>query len=201
MAQANAGSGFRIVARGFLGRHLHARGPASADGQGRQGRPVRHRDGARARRAHPAHDRRLRPRSAAPSRSSSRPSARPRARCSNLPGRATRLYAMVGPMGIPSHIGKAKKVVCVGGGLGVAPMYPQARACKESGAYVIGVIGFRNKDLMFWEDKFGARVRRADRLHRRRLRRHQGPRHRGHQAGDRRSTRTSTKSSPSARRS
>ena len=66
------------------------------------------------------------------------------------------LFAMVGPMGIPSHIGKARKVVCVGGGLGVAPVYPQARAYKESGAYVIGVIGFRNKDLMFWQDKFGA---------------------------------------------
>jgi NAD(P)H-flavin reductase len=66
------------------------------------------------------------------------------------------LYAMVGPMGIPSHIGKAKKVICVGGGLGVAPVYPQARAHKESGAYVIGVIGFRNKELMFWRDKFAA---------------------------------------------
>jgi NAD(P)H-flavin reductase len=66
------------------------------------------------------------------------------------------LFAMVGPMGIPSHIGSAKKVVCVGGGLGVAPIYPQARACKESGAYVIGVVGFRNKGLMFWEDKFRA---------------------------------------------
>ena len=66
------------------------------------------------------------------------------------------LFAMVGPMGIPSHIGKAKKVVCVGGGLGVAPVYPQARAYKESGAYVIGVIGFRNKELMFWQDKFAA---------------------------------------------
>lgn len=67
-----------------------------------------------------------------------------------------RLHALVGPMGIPSHIGQAKKVVCVGGGLGVAPIYPQARAYKESGAYVIGVLGFRNKDLMFWEDKFRA---------------------------------------------
>ena len=68
----------------------------------------------------------------------------------------TRLHAVVGPMGIPSHIGQAKKVVCVGGGLGVAPVYPQARAYKESGAYVIGVLGFRNKGLMFWEDKFRA---------------------------------------------
>lgn len=66
------------------------------------------------------------------------------------------IYAMVGPMGIPSHIGAAKKVVCVGGGLGVAPVYPQARAYKASGAYVIGVIGFRNRSLMFWRDKFAA---------------------------------------------
>jgi len=64
------------------------------------------------------------------------------------------LYAMVGPMGNPSHIGKAGKVACVGGGLGVAPVYPQARAFKESGAYVIGIIGFRSKDLIFWQDKF-----------------------------------------------
>jgi len=64
------------------------------------------------------------------------------------------LHAVVGPMGIPSHIGGAKKVVCVGGGLGVAPVFPQLRAHKEAGAYVIGVIGFRSKGLMFWEDKF-----------------------------------------------
>jgi NAD(P)H-flavin reductase len=68
----------------------------------------------------------------------------------------TRLAALVGPMGIPSHIGHAKKVLCVGGGLGVAPVFPQARAYKESGAYVVGVLGFRNRDLVFWEDKFRA---------------------------------------------
>lgn len=66
----------------------------------------------------------------------------------------TRLLSVVGPMGVPSHIGDAKKVVCVGGGLGVAPIFPQARAFKESGAYVVGVVGFRTKDLIFWEDKF-----------------------------------------------
>ncbi|MDE2183833.1 MAG: sulfide/dihydroorotate dehydrogenase-like FAD/NAD-binding protein [Alphaproteobacteria bacterium] len=66
------------------------------------------------------------------------------------------LHAVVGPMGIPSHVGSSKKVVCVGGGLGVAPIYPQARAHKEAGAYVIGVVGFRSKALMFWEDKFRA---------------------------------------------
>jgi NAD(P)H-flavin reductase len=68
----------------------------------------------------------------------------------------TRLHGIVGPMGEPSHIGKARKVVCIGGGLGVAPIFPQARAYKESGAYVIGVVGFRNKDLVFWDDKFRA---------------------------------------------
>ena len=68
----------------------------------------------------------------------------------------TALYGMVGPMGVPSPISHAKKVVCVGGGLGVAPIYPQARGFKESGSYVIGVVGFRNKDLVFWDDKFRA---------------------------------------------
>ena len=66
------------------------------------------------------------------------------------------LYGIVGPMGEPSHIGAARKVVCVGGGLGVAPIYSQARGFKESGAYVIGVVGFLNRDLVFWEDKFRA---------------------------------------------
>jgi sulfide dehydrogenase subunit beta len=66
------------------------------------------------------------------------------------------LYGMVGPMGIPSVVSHAKKVICVGGGLGVAPIYPQAKAFKENGAYVIGVLGFRSKSLIFWEDKFRA---------------------------------------------
>ncbi|MGO9400775.1 MAG: sulfide/dihydroorotate dehydrogenase-like FAD/NAD-binding protein [Xanthobacteraceae bacterium] len=68
----------------------------------------------------------------------------------------TALYGLVGPMGVPSATGGAKKVLCVGGGLGVAPVYPQARGFKENGAYVIGVLGFRNKGLIFWADKFRA---------------------------------------------
>jgi NAD(P)H-flavin reductase len=66
----------------------------------------------------------------------------------------TSLYAVVGPMGIPSVIGKHRKVLCVGGGLGVAPVFPQARAYAHSGAHVIGVLGFRNRGAMFWEDRF-----------------------------------------------
>jgi len=68
--------------------------------------------------------------------------------------KGTKLYALVGPMGIPSHIDGGKKMIFVGGGLGVAPIFPQARAAKQKGCYVIGVVGFRNKDLMFWEEKF-----------------------------------------------
>jgi len=66
----------------------------------------------------------------------------------------TSLYALVGPMGVPSQVSGAKKIVCVGGGLGVAPVFAQARAVKEAGAYAIGVIGFRTRNLIFWEDKF-----------------------------------------------
>ena len=67
-----------------------------------------------------------------------------------------RLYGLVGPMGVPTAIGHAKKVVCVGGGLGVAPIYPQARGFKQAGATVIGILGFRSKNLVFWEEKFRA---------------------------------------------
>ena len=66
----------------------------------------------------------------------------------------TELISVTGPMGEPSHISNPGKVICVGGGLGVAPVFPQVRAFKEAGAYVIGVIGFREAPLVFWEDKF-----------------------------------------------
>ena len=68
----------------------------------------------------------------------------------------TGLYAVTGPLGLPIEMGEAGKVVCVGGGLGVAPIFPVARAFKESGAYVIGIVGFRNKGLVFWDERFQA---------------------------------------------
>jgi NAD(P)H-flavin reductase len=66
----------------------------------------------------------------------------------------SQLASLVGPMGIPSHIGNAGKVVCIGGGLGVAPVFPQLRAHRESGSFTIGIIGFRTRELIFWEEKF-----------------------------------------------
>jgi glutamate synthase (NADPH) small chain len=47
-------------------------------------------------------------------------------------------------------------VVLVGGGLGVAPIYPQLREYKLRGNRTISIVGFRNRDLMFWEDEFRA---------------------------------------------
>jgi glutamate synthase (NADPH/NADH) small chain len=61
----------------------------------------------------------------------------------------------VGPLGLPQHVEKVGHVVLVGGGLGVAPVYPQLRAFKEAGNRTTGIIGFRNKNLVFWEQKFG----------------------------------------------
>jgi homotetrameric NADPH-dependent glutamate synthase len=60
----------------------------------------------------------------------------------------------VGPLGLPQHIEKVGHVVLVGGGLGVAPVFPQLRAFKQIGNRTTSIIGFRNKDLVFWEDKF-----------------------------------------------
>jgi len=60
----------------------------------------------------------------------------------------------VGPLGLPSEIHNPGKVVLVGGGLGVAPVFPQLRGYKEKGNYTLSIIGFRSKDLMFWDDKF-----------------------------------------------
>jgi len=62
----------------------------------------------------------------------------------------------VGPLGLPQHIVPVGTVVLVGGGLGVAPVYPQLRAFKNAGNHTIGIIGFRSKNLIFWEDKFRA---------------------------------------------
>ncbi|HUW64315.1 MAG TPA: sulfide/dihydroorotate dehydrogenase-like FAD/NAD-binding protein [Spirochaetia bacterium] len=59
----------------------------------------------------------------------------------------------VGPLGEPTHIEKYGRVAMVGGGVGVAPVHPIARALKEAGNEVIGIIGARTKDLLFWEDK------------------------------------------------
>lgn len=66
----------------------------------------------------------------------------------------TELLDFVGPLGLPSRIEARGTVVLVGGGLGVAPVFPQLRAYKEIGNTTISIIGFRSKDRVFWEEKF-----------------------------------------------
>lgn len=61
--------------------------------------------------------------------------------------------ALVGPLGKPTHIENFGKVVCVGGGIGVAPLHPIAQALKNAGNKVITIIGARNKDLIILKDE------------------------------------------------
>ena len=61
---------------------------------------------------------------------------------------------LIGPLGLPSHIDKFGTVVCVAGGVGVAPIVPIAHAMKGKGNKVISIMGARNKGLIFWEDEF-----------------------------------------------
>jgi ferredoxin--NADP+ reductase len=63
---------------------------------------------------------------------------------------------IVGPLGHPTEIENYGTVVCVGGGVGIAPIHPIARALTGAGNKVISIIGARNEELLFWEDKMRA---------------------------------------------
>ncbi|HBT77813.1 MAG TPA: sulfide/dihydroorotate dehydrogenase-like FAD/NAD-binding protein, partial [Planctomycetaceae bacterium] len=67
-----------------------------------------------------------------------------------------RVKDIVGPLGHASEIENFGTVVFVGGGLGIAPVYPIQKAMKEAGNKVFSIIGFRNKDLVFWDDRMRA---------------------------------------------
>ena len=60
---------------------------------------------------------------------------------------------VVGPLGHPTEVQNYGKVVLVGGGVGIAPLYPIARALKDAGNTVFSIIGARTKELLFWEDR------------------------------------------------
>jgi ferredoxin--NADP+ reductase len=68
----------------------------------------------------------------------------------------------VGPLGLATHCEKWGTTVVVGGGIGIAPIYPIAQAWKKAGNKVHSIIGSRNKDLMFYEEEHRAV---ADELH------------------------------------
>jgi len=66
------------------------------------------------------------------------------------------IEAILGPLGKPTHIEKKGTVVCVGGGIGVAPLYPIVKAHKAAGNKVITIIGARTKDLVIFEEEMRA---------------------------------------------
>ncbi len=63
---------------------------------------------------------------------------------------------VVGPLGKPTHIENFGTAICVGGGIGAAPVYPIAKALKQAGNKVISIIGARTKNLLILEDEMRA---------------------------------------------
>jgi len=63
---------------------------------------------------------------------------------------------VVGPLGHPTELEKLGKVVVVGGGVGIAPIFPIARGLKLAGNEIISIIGAREKSLLFWEERMQA---------------------------------------------
>lgn len=59
----------------------------------------------------------------------------------------------VGPLGKEIEEKNFGHVVCVGGGVGIAPIYPKAKALKKLGNRITSIIGARSSDLLFWEDR------------------------------------------------
>ncbi|MEW6308220.1 MAG: sulfide/dihydroorotate dehydrogenase-like FAD/NAD-binding protein [Bacillota bacterium] len=62
----------------------------------------------------------------------------------------------VGPLGVPADLPGHGTVVCVGGGVGVAPVLPKAKAMHEAGVKVISIIGARSRDLLILEEEMRA---------------------------------------------
>jgi len=61
---------------------------------------------------------------------------------------------VTGPLGKPTHIENFGTVVCVGGGIGNAPLLPIAKALKKAGNKIISILGARSKELLVLEDDF-----------------------------------------------
>jgi len=63
------------------------------------------------------------------------------------------LKEIAGPLGNPTEIKKFGTTVCIGGGIGIAPLYPISQALKKKGNRVITIIGVRDESLLILEDK------------------------------------------------
>jgi ferredoxin--NADP+ reductase len=63
---------------------------------------------------------------------------------------------LLGPLGVPSHIDKYGRVVVIGGGVGIAEIYPYVKALKKAGNEVVTIIGARCRDLLIYEKELSA---------------------------------------------
>jgi len=63
---------------------------------------------------------------------------------------------LVGPLGKPTHLENFGRCICIGGGVGVAPLYPIVNALKESGNNITSIIGARNNSMLILEKEVGA---------------------------------------------
>ncbi|MCX6827416.1 MAG: sulfide/dihydroorotate dehydrogenase-like FAD/NAD-binding protein [candidate division Zixibacteria bacterium] len=63
---------------------------------------------------------------------------------------------VVGPLGIPSHVEKFGHCICIGGGVGIPPIYPIAQALRGAGNKVTTIIGARTKNLLIFEKELTA---------------------------------------------
>ncbi len=67
------------------------------------------------------------------------------------------LLDIAGPLGNRIHIEKFEDpIVIIGGGVGIAPCYPQAKELKQAGNRIISILGARTKNLIFWRDKMAS---------------------------------------------
>lgn len=64
-----------------------------------------------------------------------------------------RFEILSGPLGKACEIKLCGTVICIGGGVGIAAVYPIAHALRKAGNTVISIIGARDRDLIFWEDR------------------------------------------------
>jgi len=65
-------------------------------------------------------------------------------------------YALIGPLGKPTHIENFGKVICVGGGTGIAVLHPITKALKKAGNDVTTILGSRTYDLLILEEEMKA---------------------------------------------
>jgi len=63
---------------------------------------------------------------------------------------------VAGPLGTPTHVEEVGTCVCIGGGAGIAPLYPIAKAMKNAGNHIVSILGGRTKELVIMREEMEA---------------------------------------------